>query len=221
MRPLPRAAPPARPVAATAPRSLAARAAAAVAAALLAVAPMSAPMPAAAARALVAAAPLAAFAATPSLGGDDPVPPFALKGAVAKKYSIDATEPGSSRVVSRRAGVTAAACAAAESGPRGGEVAAALAGPTVADDPPTSCGRAEADGGSLPAACANACAAACDGAVAARAASVKSITGFMLSPDAARRGARDCARACGAECTRPSTSAAVSYPFSVNVRTAR
>ena len=178
-----------------------------------------------------------------TIADDDPISFFQLRGSVAKKYAIEEVEEkneetpsssssppsppsssppspsSSSRVIKRKAGLTVAACVAEGRGPRGGELNAALASAAGAASAPTptACGRAEDESrANLPRACASACAQACSAAVERKNELLRSTTGFSLGESAVRRLGRSCARACGGECIRPSTSSARAYDFFVN-----
>jgi len=185
--------------------------------------------------------------AAPSLESSDPVEAFLLRGRVAKKYTIDELEQAtrgeegggqgapSTRVTARRPGFTAAACVLAGADPGDGAVGAALAGvagggpgqrplvgapasppPTLPGGPAPSCARAEST--AMRPACVPACKGACAAGVAARAAADKARTGFRMSLEEERRLTLKCARACVAECERPSTSG---RPYFFDVRFGR
>lgn len=163
-------------------------------------------------RATVAAATLSALVALTLADGaraakydatfDDPVEPFTIYGTVEKQFAINVMDESGRKIIGRRRGMTATACAnvvPASSIPGNGRPPRALRAPACSTA--TVEGEITSQKQMLPA-CAPACKASCSAGLQEYIDGAKVSTGFGLGKEQREKVMRACLTTCGKDCTK-------------------
>ena len=133
---------------------------------------------------------------------DDPVEPFTIYGTVEKQFAINVMDESGRKIIGRRRGMTATACAnvvPASSIPGNGRPLRALRAPACSTA--TVEGEITSQKQMLPA-CAPACKASCSAGLQEYIDGAKVSTGFGLGKEQREKVMRACLTTCGKDCTK-------------------